>query len=105
MICKKIVMMSTDQLQSNDLRNVREAFILEHSFNIFPSFRKHYSSQFLCLIVVALQVWESWHYDSNTDIIKALVGYLALEKVPKPSQLRQNSSATHEDLVKRGRDV
>ena len=40
MACKKIVMMSSDQLRSNGLRNVKKAPILEHSFNIYPSFRK-----------------------------------------------------------------
>ena len=51
-------MMLTDQFQSNDLRNVGEVSILEHSFNVFPSFRKLYSPQFFYLIIVALQVWE-----------------------------------------------
>ena len=50
--------MSTDQLQLNDLRNVREASILEHSLDVFLSFRKVCSLQFPYLIIVALQVWE-----------------------------------------------
>ena len=97
--------MLTDQLRSNDLRSVREASILEHSFDIFPSFRKVCSTQFSCLIVVALQVWESQPYGSNTDIVRALVGYLALKGVPKRLQLRQNSSAVNKDLMKGRRDV
>ena len=105
MACKKIVVMPTDQLQSNDPRNVRKASILKHSFNVFPSFRKLYNPQFFCLIIVALQVWESQPHRSDTNIVRVFVGYLALERVPKLLQLRQNSSAANKDLVKREWDV
>ena len=50
--------MLIDQLQLNDLRDIKEASILEHSLNIFSSFKKVWSPQFSYLIVVALQVWE-----------------------------------------------
>ena len=50
--------MLIDKLKSNDLKNVREALILEHSFNIYPFFKKLCSSQFFYLIVVALQIWQ-----------------------------------------------
>ena len=105
MACQKIVVMSTHQFRSNDLRNVGEASILEHSFDVFPSFRKLCSPQFPCLIVVTLQVWESKLHGSNTDIVRALIGYFALEEVSKPPQLRQNSSSANEDLVEGRRDV
>ena len=54
MACKKIIMMSTDQLKLNDLKDLREAFILEHSLDLYPSFKKLYILQFLCLIVIVL---------------------------------------------------
>ena len=56
MAYKKIVVMSTNQFQSNDFRNTREASILEHSLNVFPFFRKLYSPQFFYVIVIVLQV-------------------------------------------------
>ena len=59
MTCQRIVVMSTNQFRSNDLRNIGKAFILEHSLDIFPSFKKVCSPQFPCLIIVALQVWQS----------------------------------------------
>ena len=54
--CKKIVVILTNQFRSNDLKDIKEAPILEHSLNIFPSFKKVYSPQFLCPIIIALQV-------------------------------------------------
>ena len=46
--------MSTDQLQFNDLKDIKEAPILEYSLNIFPFFRKLFNSQFSYFIVIAL---------------------------------------------------
>ena len=51
-------MISTDQLKSNNLKDVKKAPILENSFNVFPAFRKLYSFEFFCLFIVALQVWK-----------------------------------------------
>ena len=85
MACKKIVVILTDKLRSNDFRNVKEALILKHSFDIYPSFKKLCSLQFFYLIVIILQIWEFKPHSSNTNIIKALVGYFASEKVLKPS--------------------
>ena len=48
--------MSTDQLKSNDLKDIGKAFILKHSLNIFPAFKKLYSVQFPCLLIVVLQI-------------------------------------------------
>ena len=48
MACKNIVVMSIDQLRSNNLKDIREDQILEHSFNIFPALKKLCSLQFLC---------------------------------------------------------
>ena len=53
---KKIVMVLTDQLRSNNLRNIREALILKHSLNIFLAFRKLYIPQFSCLLIIVLQI-------------------------------------------------
>ena len=58
MAYKRIVVMLTNELRLNDLRNVRETSMLEHSLNVFLSFKKVCSLQFPCLIVVALHVWE-----------------------------------------------
>ena len=48
--------MLTNQLKTNDLRNIKEAFILEHFFNIFPAFRKLCSLEFSYLFIIALQI-------------------------------------------------
>ena len=56
MACKKIVIMLTDQLKSNNLRHVEKTPILEHFLNIFLALKKLYSSQLSCLFVVALQI-------------------------------------------------
>ena len=80
--CKRIVVMSINQLRLNNLRDVREVSILEHSHNIFSSFRKLYSPQSFCLIVVALQIWGSWPHGFDTDIVRILVGYFAFKVVP-----------------------
>ena len=56
MAYKRVIVMLTNQLQSNDLRDVKKASILEHSLDVFLSFKKVCSLQFLCLIIVALQI-------------------------------------------------
>lgn len=53
---KKIIIMSTDQLKSNDLRDVEEISILEHFFNIFPAFKKLCNSYFFYFLIFALQI-------------------------------------------------
>ena len=58
MVCKRIVVMLTNQLRSNDFRDVGKTPILEHFYDIYPSFWKVCSPQFSCLIVVALQICE-----------------------------------------------
>ena len=88
MVYKKIVMILTDQLRSNNFRDVKKVLILEHSLNIFSYFKKLYSLQFSCLIVVFFQIWESEPHGSNNDIVRVFVSYLASKKVLKPLQLR-----------------
>ena len=50
--------MLTDKLKSNNLRDIKDASVLEHSFNIFPAFKKLRSSEFSYLFIVVLQIWK-----------------------------------------------
>ena len=52
--CQRIIVIAADQLELNNFRNIRKAFILEHFFNILSAFKKLRSLKFFCLIVIAL---------------------------------------------------
>ena len=59
MSCKRIIMVTTYHLGTDDFWDVKESLILEYSFDVFPALLKAPSSQHFCLFVVILQFGES----------------------------------------------
>ena len=104
-VCKSIVMMSTNQLKLNIFRDKKEALILEYSFNIFLAFGMLCSSEFVSLFIIALQIRKPQSQGFDVSIVKTFIGYFSLKKVSKLLQLRQDSYATNEGLVKKGKNV
>ena len=76
-------MVTTYDLETDDLWDVWEPLVLEYSLNIFPAFRKASSSQRYCLFVVVLQLEESQTHGTNADSVKALRTQFGSERIPE----------------------
>ena len=60
MRCKKIIVVTTYDLGTDDFWNVWEPLVLEHSLDVFLAFRKvSRVSEKLCFLVIFLQLGES----------------------------------------------
>ena len=87
-------MLTNYDLIADDIWDVWEASVLEHSFNVFSVLRKACSSDCLSFFVVILQL--------TSDVgVRTLKSYFVLERVPKLAQLEKDSCFTYEDLMKR----
>ena len=95
-------MVMTYHLGADDLWNIWEPSVLEHSLDIFPLFRKTCSSEFLCFFVSILQFGQSQSHASDVGNVRTVSSYLALEGIPKLVQLRKDSRSAYEDLMERG---
>ena len=65
-------MVTTYDLGTDNLWDVWEPLVLEHSFEVFPAFRKASSSQSYCFFVVGLQLGESQTHGTDADLVRAL---------------------------------
>ena len=59
MFCKRIIIVTTYHLGADDLWDIWEPSVLEHSLDFLPALRKASSSQNFCFFVVVLQLGES----------------------------------------------
>ena len=60
MPCKKIIVVTTYDLRTDDLWDIRESLKLEYSLDNFPAFWKPCRvSEKLCLLIIFLQLGES----------------------------------------------
>ena len=72
MPCKRIIVVTTYDLGTDDLWDVWEPLVLEHSLDVLPTFRKASSSQRYCLFVIVLQLGKSQTHGTNGDLVRAL---------------------------------
>ena len=94
--------MTTYQLRADDLWNIWEPSVLEHSLDVFPLLQKTCSSEFLCFLVFVLQFGQSQSHASDVGNVRTVSSYLALEEIPELVELEKNSRSAYEDLIERG---
>ena len=103
MPCKKIIMVMTYHLGADDLWDIWEPSVLEHSFDFFSALQKACRvSEKLCFLVVFLQLGESQSHTSNVSV-RTFKSYFVLKKVLKLAQLGKDSRSAYKDLVEKRR--
>ena len=80
MPCKKIIVVTTYDLETDDLWEVWEPLVLEHFLDVFPAFRKAFSSQRYCFFVVVLQLGKSQTHGPNADSVRAFCTQFGSER-------------------------
>ena len=75
--------MTTYDLGTDDLWDVWEPLVLEHSLDVLPTFQKAFSSQCYCLFVIVLHLGESQTHGTDADLVRALRTQFGLERVPE----------------------
>ena len=83
MPCKKIIVVTIYDLGTDDLWDVWQSLVLEHSLNVLPAFRKASSSQRYCLFVIVLQLGESQINGTDANLVRALCTQFSSKLVPK----------------------
>ena len=83
MPCKRIIVVMTYDLGTDDLWDVWEPLVLEHSLDVLSTFRKAFSSQRYCLFVIVLQLGESQTHGTNADSVRALRTQFGSERIPE----------------------
>ena len=80
---KRIIVVTTYDLKTDDFWDVWEPLVLEHSLDVLLAFRKPSSSQRYCLFVIVLQLGESQTHGTNADSVRALCTQVGSERVPE----------------------
>ena len=75
--------MTIYDLGTDDLWDVWEPLVLEHSLDVLPTFRKTSNSQRYCLFVILLQLGESQTHGTTADSVRALCTQFGSERVPE----------------------
>ena len=76
-------MVTTYDLETDDLWDVWELLVLEHSLDVLLTFRKASNSQRYCLFVIVLQLGEFQTHGTNADLVRALRTQFDSERVPE----------------------
>ena len=101
MPCKKIIVITTYYLGTDDCWDVLKSLILEHSFDIFPALWKACRVfEKLCFFVVFLQLGKLWFHASDVGV-RIVKSYFTSEGVPELVQSEKNSCSAYEDLVEK----
>ena len=100
MFCKWIIVVRTYDLVTDNIWDVWEASVLEHSFDVLPLFWKVCSSECLGFLVIVLQLEKSKFQFFDIGV-KTLNSYIVLERVSELAQLEKKSRSIYEDLVEK----
>ena len=101
MPCNRIIVVTTYHLGVDDLWDIWELLVLEHSLNVLPLLRKTYNSKFLCFFVFVLQFGQLQSHASDIGNVSTVSSYPALERIPKLVELGKDSCSAFEDLMER----
>ena len=77
-------MVTTYHLRADDLWDIWESLLLQHSLDIFAALRKACSSsEKLCFLIVFLQLGEVKSHASGVGNVRVVLSYFPLEGVPE----------------------
>ena len=79
--------MSADEFCPDNIRNIGEALVVQHAINVLPVFDQLFRFKLANVFVFVLQLLQPQSYAINAGNIRTFACQLALEQVPKLSQL------------------
>ena len=98
---KRIIVVTIYDLGTDDLWDLWEPLVLEHSLDVLPALRKFCrASEKLCFLIVFLQLGESLPHASDA-CIRTVLRYVTLEGVPELAELGKDMGSAYKDLVER----
>ena len=95
-------MVTTYHLGADDLWDIWEPSVLEHSLDVLPALRKACSSECFYFLVFVLKFGQSQPHASNVGNVRTVSSYLASEGVPELVEMGKDSCSACEDLMERG---
>ena len=93
--------MTIYHLGADNLWDIWEPSVLEHSLDVLPLLRKTCSSKFLCFLVFVLQFGQSQSHASDVSNVRTVSSYLALERIPGLVELGKDNCSAYKDLMER----
>ena len=93
--------MTTYHLGADDLCDVCEPSVLEHSLDVLPVLQKTCSSKCFCFLVFILKFGQLQSHASDVGNIGTVLSDFSLERIPKSVELGQNRRSAYQDLVER----
>ena len=102
MLCKRIIVVTTYHLRVDDLWDIWELSVLEHSLDVLSVLWEAYSSDwFFCFFVFVLKFGQSQSYAFDLCNVRIVLSDLISKGVSEPIELGSDNCSAYKDLVER----
>ena len=99
---KRIIVVITYHLKADNLWDIWELSVLEHSLNILSILQKACNSDWFYFFVFVLKFKQSQSHASDIHNVKTVSSNLVSERVPKSVELGPDNCSIYQNLVERG---